>query len=241
MLSVVKALDREETQKYVLTIAASDHGVEPRVTSQVLTINVEDVNDNPPKFKKKLYRVNVSEDISPGSFLVRVGATDRDAGQFSFFIPFIDSSLSMNMTYTILNVPGTNLTYIIPTGIADDKFTIDPRSGIVKTTSRLDHASAKSKGHYNVIVFVHDGSFPAQNDSTTVLVTLKDVNDHVPNFHGSCYPLHIPENSDLSVIHTVVAMDKDSGLNGEITYSITGRSTLCIGWTFRMPFSNSRS
>ena len=40
---------------------------------------------------------------------------------------------------------------------------------------------------------------------------------------GSCYPLRIPENSEEAVIHYVVASDADTGINGEITYSITGQ------------------
>lgn len=42
---------------------------------------------------------------------------------------------------------------------------------------------------------------------------------------GSCYPLRIPENSELAVVHAVVASDNDIGANGEITYSITGQSS----------------
>jgi protocadherin-16/23 len=50
-----------------------------------------------------------------------------------------------------------------------------------------------------------------------------DVNDHAPEFGpGTCYPVAVPENSDLAVIHTVVATDLDIGPNGEVTYSITG-------------------
>jgi protocadherin-16/23 len=62
-----------------------------------------------------------------------------------------------------------------------------------------------------------------QFDITTVDVRVIDVNDHAPEFRpGTCYTVAVPENSDLAVIHTVVATDLDSGPNGEVTYSITG-------------------
>ncbi|KAG1676563.1 Protein dachsous [Nymphon striatum] len=195
VLTIAESLDREVTQKYVLNITANDHGKNPLSTSQILHIAIEDVNDNPPKFDQKTYVVNVSEDIPPDSFVTRVRATDKDAG--------------------------TNLTYIIPTGIAQDRFVVDQKSGVIKTARRLDKLPTPSGGKYKVIVYAHDGSFPARNDSATIIVNLKDINNHVPNFHGSCYPLHVPENSELSVIHTVVAMDDDVGLNGQVTYSIT--------------------
>ena len=49
---------------------------------------------------------------------------------------------------------------------------------------------------------------------------------------GSCYPLRIPENSDEAVVHHVVASDADTGINGQITYSITGQSTLRADTSF---------
>ena len=59
--------------------------------------------------------------------------------------------------------------------------------------------------------------------ASTLKVRLLDVNDNEPTFKAAaCYPLHVPENSDLATIHTVVASDRDAGANGEITYSITG-------------------
>jgi protocadherin-16/23 len=66
-------------------------------------------------------------------------------------------------------------------------------------------------------------AYKSQFDVATIVIRITDVNDHAPEFRpGSCYPLAIPENSDLSIIHQVVATDLDEGPNGDITYSITG-------------------
>lgn len=75
---------------------------------------------------------------------------------------------------------------------------------------------------YIITVYVHDGAFPARYDTATVIVGLTDINDNSPVFYDSCYPLFVPENSDLAVIHTVVAEDLDVGSNGDVTYSISG-------------------
>ncbi len=50
---------------------------------------MEDLNDNPPVFRKLLFSANVSEDIQPGQTLLQLKAEDRDVGdnaafQFSF-------------------------------------------------------------------------------------------------------------------------------------------------------------
>jgi protocadherin-16/23 len=82
------------------------------------------------------------------------------------------------------------------------------------TTQFKSNANAKSSK-----------TFKSQFDVATIVIRVTDVNDHAPEFRpGSCYPLAIPENNDLSIIHQVVATDLDEGPNGDITYSITGKN-----------------
>jgi len=59
-------------------------------------------------------------------------------------------------------------------------------------------------------------------DSATVILNVLDINDNSPVFHELFYSLEISENSNMAVIHTIEAIDKDSGDNGRITYSIKG-------------------
>ena len=75
-----------------------------------------------------------------------------------------------------------------------------------------------------VTAYVKDGAFPALYDTTTIHVTVEDVNDNTPQFTDLTYELSIPENAQLSVIHTVKATDADTGLNGHVTYSIIGNA-----------------
>lgn len=73
--------------------------------------------------------------------------------------------------------------------------------------------------------------YKSQFDVATILIRVTDINDHAPEFRpGSCYPLAIPENSEISVIHRVVATDLDEGPNGDITYSITGTELLLLNF-----------
>jgi protocadherin-16/23 len=113
-----------------------------------------------------------------------------------------------------------NLTYFIPEGVADGRFSMDARRGVVTTAGPLDR---EQNARYVLPVYVRDESArPPQLDSATLVVSVSDANDHAPQFaFGSCYPLSVPENSDLAVIHTAVATDLDEGRNGEVTYSIT--------------------
>lgn len=75
--------------------------------------------------------------------------------------------------------------------------------------------------------------YKSQFDVATIVIRITDVNDHAPEFRpGSCYPLAIPENGDLSIIHQVVATDLDEGPNGDITYSITGKNSHSVAAHF---------
>lgn len=132
--------------------------------------------------------------------------------------------LILNLTttgYFLFIYSGDNVTFYIPTQVADNTFQINPSTGKITTTKSLDR---EAKETYLIPVYVTDSTSQGRTlfDVSTLIITITDVNDHAPEFKpGSCYRLSIPENNDLSVIHTVVAKDLDNGNNGEITYSIT--------------------
>lgn len=140
---------------------------------------------------------------------------------------------SLNQLKCIVTFVGGNLTYEIPDGVADDHFIIDPLRGIVTTRAEFDR---ENKDIYIVPVYVTESSTPSptyhnsltqrqnsQFDVSTLVVKITDVNDFAPEFRpGTCYPLAVPENNGLAIIHTVVATDLDEGPNGDIVYSITG-------------------
>lgn len=114
---------------------------------------------------------------------------------------------------------------------------MDPVRGIVSTKAILDR---EIQDQYTIPIYVIDNGLMTQSsgssernsgnsensqfDVATLVVTITDVNDHAPEFKpGACYPLSVPENSETSVIHTVVATDMDIGPNADISYTITGK------------------
>ncbi|CAG9785812.1 unnamed protein product [Diatraea saccharalis] len=190
-------ISRVRPGQYKLNLTASDHGVPFRQSHMTLLLTLQESSNIPPRFTDSFYRANISEDIRPGSFVTRLTAKSSRG-----------------------NIG--NLTYLIPPGVADDKFTIDPRLGTITVKIKIDR---EEKDYYVFPVYVTDSStFQSTTnfDVATVSISIMDVNDNPPSFKtGSCYPLSVPENNDAEVIHTVAAMDKDIGANGIITYSIT--------------------
>uniref|UniRef100_A0A1I7ZMK7 Cadherin-like protein n=1 Tax=Steinernema glaseri TaxID=37863 RepID=A0A1I7ZMK7_9BILA len=78
-IEVVRQLDRETKDRYVVQIIAEDGG-EPSLSSSVnITIHVRDVNDNAPEFAESEYNVTFPEDSPVGTEIIRLRATDADA------------------------------------------------------------------------------------------------------------------------------------------------------------------
>ncbi|XP_069832321.1 protocadherin-23 [Dendropsophus ebraccatus] len=75
-VTLVGALDYEETSQYRLRIRASDS---LHLAEAELTIVILDVNDNPPLFTKDSYKASIPELTAPDTYILTVSATDRDS------------------------------------------------------------------------------------------------------------------------------------------------------------------
>lgn len=73
------ALDHETAREHSLTVRATD-GVTGAFADLALTLTVTDVNDCAPEFDTDEYRAGVSEAAAVGDAVLRVRATDADAG-----------------------------------------------------------------------------------------------------------------------------------------------------------------
>lgn len=135
-------------------------------------------------------------------------------------------------------IAGRSLMFEIPAGVGDDMFAVDSSRGIVTTRGAIDR---ETKDVYVIPIYVTEAaaidfssSFSYAKSSknamtlydvATLVIKINDVNDHAPEFRpGTCYPLSVPENHETAIIHTVVATDLDDGLNGDIIYTITGKT-----------------
>ena len=73
-LETRKKLDREITPNFKLNITNGKGYLD-------LTVNILDINDNPPVFDKSEYKVNVNDSVAIGTNLVTVTANDADEGK----------------------------------------------------------------------------------------------------------------------------------------------------------------
>ncbi|XP_010897511.2 protocadherin-23 [Esox lucius] len=188
-------LDYELQTSHSLTIQASDKGIPSLSSTQTLRLEVGDVNDQPPLFLHDTYTASVAENREPGERVVIVSATDND------------SAVNAMVWYSLLPGPGYDLFYI------------DPHSGQISTNTHLDREMYQQ---FTLRVQARDSGIQPLSSTATVLCSVLDDNDNVPEFMQASFQLSLPENLPPGVIHTAQASDPDHGVNGTVTYSIKG-------------------
>ena len=77
---MARPLDYEQQQLYLIKVTATDNpgGSVSNMESEIITVTVEDANDNRPVFTQSVYTVPVYENASVFSY--RVIANDSDTG-----------------------------------------------------------------------------------------------------------------------------------------------------------------
>nr|AUG84445.1 fat [Platynereis dumerilii] len=198
VITLQSAMDYEERPFYLLTVMAKDNAVDSMSSSVTVYVNVEDVNDNAPVFDPSSYNNEIWENVTIGSRILTVTATDPDSG-----------------------VNG-QVRYRLGSGGAEvwGPFKVDAVTGELTTAGKLDR---EKQGYYNVPVVAYDmASNVMESLSSTAMVTviLKDVNDNAPMFVSN-KEVVVMENlpSGMSVFQ-VEAEDADEGRNSYIEYSL---------------------
>ncbi|XP_059132217.1 cadherin-18 isoform X3 [Peromyscus eremicus] len=94
--------------------------------------------------------------------------------------------------------------------------------GVIRTA--LHNMDREAREHYSVVIQAKDmaGQVGGLSGSTTVNITLTDVNDNPPRFPQKHYQLYVPESAQVgSAVGKIKANDADTGSNADMTYSIT--------------------
>ena len=92
---VARQLDREKVSSYKLIVKATDGTF---VTYCKISIEILDDNDSPPQCNKRIYKRTFAEDISTGTELFSILATDADEGRYAKQIFYLTGESSGNFS-----------------------------------------------------------------------------------------------------------------------------------------------
>uniref|UniRef100_A0A8C5PHQ0 Cadherin domain-containing protein n=1 Tax=Leptobrachium leishanense TaxID=445787 RepID=A0A8C5PHQ0_9ANUR len=197
-LVLEKALDREQMKFYELILTASDGGKPMKTGTALITITIQDVNDNFPVFSQDTYRISVEENLPNNSLVLHLSATDKDEGP------------NAEISYSFSHIAES----------AKDTFKIDSHVGDIITSGPLDFEVTQN---YEITVEAKDGG--GLTTHCTVFIQIVDVNDNSPEILVASLITPIREDFApgmlIALIHII---DLDSEKNGEVTCQIAETS-----------------
>lgn len=194
-LSVSASLDREQQGIYNLTVFAQDSGSPPLESVTTVSIRVLDQNDNAPVFLTPHFIFFIPENVPPFAQVGRVGVTDPDEGE------------NGNTELHVVNSSGP--------------FVVDNTQGTLRTTTDLDR---ETEDRYELYLLASDHGHPVALTSTArVTIFVEDINDNqpkviLPSSNSSCLTVS-PSAIAGTMVTKIYAIDEDSGMNSEITYT----------------------
>ncbi|KAM9323061.1 cadherin-18-like [Pholidichthys leucotaenia] len=206
-IHAVKSLDRERKSQYVLHARAVDRWTNRSLEAESeFIIKVQDVNDNAPTFPDGPFSATVPEMSDVGTSIFQVAASDADDPTYGN---------SAKIVYSMLE--------------GQPYFSVDPKTGVIRTA--VSNMDRETRDHYAVVIQAKDmaGSVGGLSGSTTINITLTDVNDNPPKFTQKGYQIFVPELAPVGkAVGRIRANDEDEGQNAEMTYSITNADAAAI-------------
>ncbi|XP_033948117.1 protocadherin beta-15-like [Pseudochaenichthys georgianus] len=158
-----------------------------------VSLHVQDVNDNSPKFKKHLIEMEIGESAGKGYRFSIEEAHDADIGQNAVQ----RYSLQKNENF-ILAVDSNKVELVLENTLDREK-----------------------QQEINLLLTALDGGSPQRSGTVVIHVTVLDANDNAPVFSQAVYKASLPENSPPdTIVINVSATDADEGVNGDVTYEL---------------------
>ncbi|XP_048399408.2 protocadherin beta-15-like isoform X1 [Stegostoma tigrinum] len=204
-LLVQHPLDRENCSNYEITITCTDAGLPPLTSRKTITVDISDINDNPPRFSQHLYTAHVTENNAIGVSIFSITAFDPDEG------------LNTQLKYSILETRVLNAsvaTYI----------SINSETGVIYAQRSFDYEKLKN---FQVQVQVMDSGTPPLASNVSLNIIILDQNDNVPVIvqplaeFGSTAVETISRFAEPGyLVAKVSATDADTGQNARLSYTI---------------------
>ncbi|XP_073343366.1 protocadherin beta-16-like [Pagrus major] len=164
-----------------------------------VTVEINDINDNAPSFKKDEMKFRISESAVIGAKFVLERAMDLDVG-----------------------VNGLQSYSLKPT----DNFHLklqNQQDGSKKVEMVLQkQLDREAQEHLSLALTAIDGGDPQLSGTMKIEISVLDANDNAPVFTQEVYKVTVMETAQKgTILCTVSAVDADQGSNGQVSYSIT--------------------
>uniref|UniRef100_A0A9L0KGX1 Protocadherin gamma subfamily A, 5 n=1 Tax=Equus asinus TaxID=9793 RepID=A0A9L0KGX1_EQUAS len=201
-----RTLDREEVSEYNITVTATDHGTPPLSTETHISLQVADINDNPPAFPHDSYSAYIPENNPRGASILSMTAQDPDS---------IENS---RVTYSLAEdtLQGAPLSTFV---------SINSDTGVLYALRSFDYEQIRD---LQLLVTASDSGDPPLSSNVSLSLFILDQNDNTPEIlypglpnDGSTGVELAPRSAEPGYLVTkVVAVDRDSGQNAWLSYRL---------------------
>ncbi|MCI4376817.1 hypothetical protein PGIGA_G00192640, partial [Pangasianodon gigas] len=181
-----------------IVISATDRGNPPLRSSASTTVyvNLLDLNDNDPTFLNLPFIAEVAEGLPIGSSVFRVQVQDPDEAE------------------------NGAVTLALQMGMPRLDFRLNSSTGVLFSTAALDREQI---AQYQLRLVAFDAGQYPRTSTSTLTITVLDMNDETPTFSPRVYNASVLENVPRDfVVARLNCSDNDAGLNAELSYFITG-------------------
>ncbi|XP_062986150.1 protocadherin gamma-B1-like isoform X12 [Elgaria multicarinata webbii] len=191
-ITLMEPLDFEETEEYMIAVAAKDGGgLESHCNIEV---RVLDENDNAPEVSLVSFFSPIPEDSQSGTLIALINVNDKDTGDNGKVTCYLQDDLPFKVL-TFSN----NYYKLLSDGPLD----------------------REKMSECNITVTASDRGTPPLSTHKTISLQISDINDNAPTFERSSYSIYVPENNPSGAsIFSMKASDPDVDQNARITYSI---------------------
>ncbi|AWP04581.1 putative cadherin-24, partial [Scophthalmus maximus] len=214
LIMLNRAVDYESRSSYSFSVEVLNPVVDPRFLRRgpfkdraSIRVAVLDA-DEPPRFSRARYHLDVSENCPPACTVGRVSAVDPDTG------------LTNNIRFSI-----------DPQSDPEALFRITPDTGLITTATELD----REREHWhNITVIATQRDNPSQVSRVLVAVETLDLNDNAPELDRQYTTAMCDSTSIGQVVQVLRAIDRDEGGNDSTVYfSIPPESSAALNFSVR--------
>ncbi|XP_075337458.1 protocadherin alpha-C2-like isoform X9 [Odontesthes bonariensis] len=193
-ITVKGMLNYEDFRIYDMEVIATDKGANSLSGQCTIKILVEDMNDNHPEISIKSFQSPVSENIELNTVIAVVSVGDKDSGDNGV----VDLHIPHHMPFKLRESSDNYYELVV--------------------SEPLDREKVPE---YDITFTVTDRGSPPLSDNETMTLELLDVNDNVPQFAQSFYPIRVMENNAPgALLSSLTAFDPDLHENQYLVYFI---------------------
>ncbi|XP_046544855.1 protocadherin Fat 4-like [Haliotis rubra] len=192
-ITLLKLLDRETKDLYVFSVNVSNQ-INDTVAME-LTIVVNDVNDNDPKFNQTLYSFELHDGVTVGASVGTVNVSDLDIGT------------NAKIDLTIMG------------GNDGDVFELDGNT--IKTKGTVDYTTQKQ---YTLDVRASDNGPTIRSSKTAVIISILQ-NLVIPEFGPNSLSITLDENTVVKTPITDLNATVSGANEDDLVYSIQNGNT----------------